>query len=102
MLSILPFLFSWRLAVLLPTFYTPDILEKMNISLPQIAPDRQFVMMDVDPTDIDDFEGGSEDADGSFDASDGESSEDDDSSDSDVELSDEGVNEMLEEYQSRK
>lgn len=97
----LPFLFSWRLTVLLPTLYGPDILERMNVGIPEVAPERQFVLMDIDPTSIDDFEG-----EGSGDEDDYEEGMDDSSEgssgDEDVEIPNEDVNEMLEEYQNKK
>ncbi len=47
-MSIFPILFSWRLTVILPSFYNLDILESMKVNMHRQGGDSQFVLMNLD------------------------------------------------------
>ena len=98
-LSILPILFSWRLTVLLPSFYkTEAILDKIGATIPE--PPTEFTMMPVfiDPTDENLLEEEYEDE--------GNSEKDSDPGDDSIEgeegdIPEEYLNDMLADYHNR-
>lgn len=96
-MSILPILFSWRLTVLLPSFYKKEaILDKIGATIPE--PPTEFTMMPVfiDPTEEDllaeEYEGNSEkDSDPGGDSIEGEEGD----------IPEEYLNDMLADYHNR-